>query len=413
MVGLVDTWVVGHLPGALHLAAVGVGATIFSFLFWAFGFLRMSTTGLIAQAHGVQDIDLIARTVIRATSLGLLIAAILLVFQTALFSATMVALNPPDSTQVVVWDYFSIRIWSAPAALFIYAVTGYLIGTAKAKLALVLQLVLNICNGVLNLVFVLGYGMGVAGIALGSLVAEYTAALLGAYMLVRGIGGTVLLKAITSKITWQVNRMKKLLSANGYIFARTLILLTALSLVTRHAASLGEAALAATQVLSTFLMLISLGLDSFAYAAEALAGAAFGRGSKAEFRFWAVRTTLWAGGVSLLYAAVFYLFGSQIISVLTDIPEVRAEAGQAIIVMAFLPIFAVWCYQFDGIFIGATAGAGMLISMAAAFVVFVTLLGPLTEMLQLTGLWICLTIFMFSRGVAQMVYYPRLERNLR
>ncbi|MBL4639646.1 MAG: hypothetical protein JKY57_03855, partial [Kordiimonadaceae bacterium] len=322
------------------------------------------------------------------------------------------ALQPPKTTKLVVWDYYSIRIWSAPASLFIFAITGYLIGTAKAKQALVMQLVLNICNGVLNLVFVLGYDMGVAGIALGSVLAEYTAAIVGAFMLVRGLGHTELKKVFTTKATWQLNRMKKLLSANGYIFARTLLMMTAFSLVTRYAATLGEAALAASQVLSTFLLLISLGLDSFAYAAEALAGAAYGRRDKKEFRFWALRTTYWAGATALLYSAVFYFFGNIIIAGLTDIPEVRAQAETAITILALLPLFSVWCYQFDGIFIGATAGAGMMLSMAAALVVLVIFLEPLTNAFQLRGLWICLTIFMFIRGFAQLLYYPRLERQL-
>jgi len=412
LVGLVDTWVIGHMPGAVHLAAIGVGATIFSFLFWAFGFLRMSTTGLIAQAYGNDDTDKIARVSVRSIALGLLIAALLLSVQSPLLSGAMAALNPPTTTIKIVQDYFYIRIWSAPAVLFIYAINGYLIGTAQAKLALYLQLILNICNGVLNLTFVLGFGLGVQGIAYGSLIAEWVAALFGLLLLLRGVGYLPLRKAIATKTTWQYARLKKLLSTNGYIFLRTLILITALSLITRQAAMLGEAPLAASQVLSIFLLLISLGLDSFAYAAEALAGAAYGRGNKDDFRFWVIRTTLWASTIATLYSLIFFVAGASIINSLTDIHSVVFEANQALIVVILLPICAVWSYQFDGIFIGATAGRGMLLSMAAAFVVYLAMLFFWTDNMTLTKLWVSVLIFMVMRGLMQALYYPVLEKRL-
>lgn len=412
LVGLVDTWVIGHLPGAVHLAAVGVGATIFSFLFWAFGFLRMSTTGLIAQAHGQKDLDQIARITVRSAAIGFIIATLLLAFQYYTFAASLYALGPPSSTHEAVNSYFFIRIWSAPAVLFIYAINGYLIGTAQAKRALYLQLVLNICNGVLNLIFVLGMGLGVKGIALGSLIAEWLAASVGLYFLLRGVGWLPLKKALISSTTWHLSRMKKLLSTNGYIFVRTLILMTALSLVTRQAAALGEAPLAASQVLSTFLLLISLGLDSFAYAAEALAGAAYGRKDKLEFRFWVVKTSLWALAVAALYSLGFYFLGETIITTLTNIQPVINEANSALWVVALLPVFAVGCYQFDGVFIGATAGRGMLLSMAVAFILYVGALAFWEQDLTLSRLWLSVLLFMTARGFIQALYYPVLERRL-
>lgn len=412
LVGLVDTWVIGHLPSATYLAAVGVGATIFSFLFWAFGFLRMSTTGLIAQSFGKGDTDQTARIMARSLALGLLIAIIILLLQGFVLATGFAALAPPDTTTGMVQEYFNIRVWSAPAVLLVYAVSGYLIGTAQAKKALYLQLVLNICNGTLNLVFVLGLGMGVKGIALGSLIAEWVALLLGLSFILKDISWSRLHVAITDQATWYFSSLKKLLSTNTYIFLRTLLLMTALSLVTRNAAALGEAPLAASQVLSTFMLLISLGLDSFAYAAEALAGAAYGRGNQSEFRFWVVETTLWAAGISILYSLAFFLVGDSIIGTLTNIEPVIAEAQEALVVIVFLPIFAVWCYQFDGIFIGATAGRGMLISMAAAFALYIALLTYWADSMSLTRLWTCVLIFMTARGIVQALYYPLLEKKL-
>lgn len=412
LVGLVDTWVIGHMPSAVHLAAVGVGAAIFSFIFWAVGFLRMSTTGLVAQAHGRGDIGLVARTVLRSASLGIVIALGILILQVWLFQAGLAALEPPESTKTLLADYFYIRIWSAPAVLFVYALNGYLIGTAQAKAALWLQLLLNITNGVLNLIFVLGLGMGVAGIALGSLIAEWVAAAFGLYLLLKGLGRTPLLEALRMAQTWQPSRMKKLLGTNSYIFVRTLILIVALSLITREAAKLGEVALAATQILNVFFLLISLGLDGFAFAAEALAGGAYGRGDIARFRFWVKRTMAWAGAAAVLYTLAFFMFGENLVSLLTSIVPVRLAANEALLIVAVMPVFSVWCYQFDGIFIGATAGRGMLVTVSAAFAVYLVALNYFTATMGLQGLWIAVVIFMLARGAAQALYYPLIERKI-
>jgi MATE family multidrug resistance protein len=413
LVGLVDTWVIGHMPGAVHLAAVGVGAAIFSFLFWGFGFLRMSTTGLVAQAHGRKSTQEITQTMARSIILGILIAAIILLLQSTIFWVAEQALAPPDAAKPLVADYFHVRIWAAPATLFIYSLTGYLLGTAQAKAALYLQLLLNISNGILNLVFVIGLDMGVTGIALGSAIAEWLAAAFGLYLLARKFGLAPIITAATNRATYTLEEISKLLSANGYIFLRTLLLMTALAMVTRQAATLGEAALAANQVLITFLLLISLGLDAFAHAAEAYVGSAYGKKDKTEFRFWVMRTNLWAGGIALFYSLGFYLAGDMLIDTLTNIESVRINAKGVLPVMALMPVFAVWCYQFDGIFIGATAGRGMLLTMAAAFIGYAATVSWLTASYGLTGLWMALTLFMTLRGLAQLVYYPRVERKLQ
>lgn len=413
LVGLIDTWVIGHMPDALHLAAVGVGASVFSMLFWAFGFLRMSTTGLIAQAHGQKDTDQIARIFARSSLLGLIIAVLLLVFQPFIFSLSITALVPPENTQPYFQEYFDIRIWSTPAVLFVYTLNGYLIGTAQAKAALYLQLVLNILNAILNLIFVLGFKMGVAGIALGSVIAEWSAILVGLSFVSKGLGLTPLKEALHSHQTWFWAKVKKLAATNGYIFARTLLLMTALALITRNAALLGDTALAASQVLNVFLLLIALGLDGFAYAAEALVGAAYGKGHKEEFRFWVIRTSLWAFAAAAVYSLGFLIFGETIVSTLTNIEGVRTEAYSALFLIALMPVMAVWSYQFDGIYIGATAGKGMLITMIFAFLAYMLALNHFDTSYGLKGLWTAVLIFMTARGVAQAIYYPKLEKSLK
>jgi MATE family multidrug resistance protein len=412
LVGLVDTWVIGHLPGAAYLAAVSVGAMIFSYLSWAFGFLRMSTTGLVAQAHGRDDSDQVARVMTRALLTAVAIGSLVLVLQKPIYWAVLEALDPPHDTIALFASYFDIRVWAVPAALIAYCITGYLIGTAQATKALYVQLVLNITNGVLNLVFVLGLGLGVRGVALGSLIAEWLAALVGLAFVARGLGAGTLVRAAASRLTYDMAKMKKLLSVNGYIFARTLLLILAFALMTREAAALGKVPLAANHVLSTFLILIALGLDGFAYAAEALSGAAYGRNSRGEFRAWVRYGLIWSAIAAIFYTAGFALFGESLILGLTDIEPVRTAAIEALPVLAVLPVVAFWCYLYDGIYIGATAGGAMLGTVAVAAASFLLVLYPLTDRYGLVGLWVAMAVFNGMRGLAQAVWYPRIEARL-
>lgn len=412
IVGLVDTWAIGHLPGAVHLAAVGIGATVFSYVFWAFGFLRMGTTGLVAQANGRGDVAGIIRIVTRSLVFGLLVAICLILLQTVLFRASVAALAPPDTTTALYAAYFDIRIWSAPAILIIYGITGYLIGVARAKTALVLQLILNTANAGLNLLFVLGFNMGVEGIALGSLLAEWLAAVSGLVIIARHFGPRRLVSEFYTPAFWQLSEFFKLAQTNGYIFVRTLLLMTALALVTREAGLIGEQALAASHVLNIFMLLISLGLDGFAYAVEALAGAAYGKGARREFAFWVNTTSKWALFAALLYTAMFYFIGDSIIASLTSNIGVRAAAESALIAIVWLPLASVWCYQLDGIFIGATATRAMMVTMALSFAVFISIAGVLSASWGLKGLWLAVVIFSACRGITQIVYYPYILRKL-
>lgn len=413
LVGLIDTWAIGHMPVASHLAAVGVGATVFSYMFWAFGFMRMSTTGLVAQANGRGDQAGMLKTVVRSLVFGGVIALCLIAAQGILFSASMAALAPPDSTAALYRQYFDIRIWSAPAVLFTYGITGYLIGVARAQAALVLLLVLNITNGALNLLFVIGFDMGVQGIALGSLIAEWAATLLGLFLLARQFGGEALRTTLFDHALWRWRGFLALARTNGFIFVRTLLLMTALSLVTREAGLISENALAASHVMTVFMLLISLGLDAFAYAVEALAGAAYGKGVRDDFVRWVWITSRWAALAALFYTAGFYVFGTSIIALLTDVPGVRASALDALPVIVWLPVVSVWCYQLDGIFIGATAAGAMMVTMALSFLVFILLMAPATSAYGLKGLWLAVLAFTACRGLSQLIYYPFIVRRLQ
>lgn len=412
LVGLVDTWAVGHLPGAVHLAAVGLGSVIFNFLFWAFGFLRMGTTGLVAQARGRGDLESLGRVVARSCILAIVLGGALIALQEPIWRASIAALVPPDDVTTVTAAYFDLRIWAAPASLLVFAISGVLFGLGRTRAVLVLQLALNIANGILNVWFVVGLGLGVPGVALGTVIAQWAAVALGAWLMLREPELRAFLPALRQRDTWAPSTYRPLLVLNGFIFLRTILLMVALTLIMREAAGLGETAMATSHVLNQYLLLISLGLDGFAHAAEAQAGAAWGHGRRSEFQRWVRIAGFWAVVASAFYAALFWFGGDAITALLTDLPEVRDATAALLPLVAALPLVAVWSYHFDGVFIGATAARAMFATMSIAFVIYILLLGSMTDRWGLAGLWGAVLIFMGARGVAQAAWYPRLIRQL-
>ena len=413
LAGLVDTWAIGHLPNPAYLAAVGLGSVIFNFILWAFGFLRMGTTGIIAQARGKDDKQLMITGIWRSVVLALGLGILLLLLQDMLLLLALKALAPPDAVAELATEYFKIRIWATPAALLIYTVSGVLFGLARTRAVLVQQLALNITNAILNLIFVVGLGLGVAGVAWGTLIAQWLAAALGVWLLIRIFGLHALLEGLSNHRTWLLSGFRKLIAINGFIFIRTILLMTALSIIMRIAGGLGEVEMAASHVVMQYMLLISLGLDGFAHATEAQAGAAWGNGQATEFRRWVKLTSIWALVASLIYAIGFWLGGGAVTALLTNIPEVRLAVENIMPLVIALPVVAVACYQFDGVYIAATAGSAMMVTMAVAFAAYLLLLNPMTTQWGLTGLWGAVLVFMAMRGVAQAVYYPRLESKLQ
>jgi MATE family multidrug resistance protein len=413
LVGLVDTWAIGHLPDPAYLAAIGLGSIVFNFIFWAFGFLRMGTTGVIAQARGKDDTGILVAGIWRSITMALVLAVVLLVLQDFILMLAIKALAPPETVSLLTTEYFHIRIWAAPATLLVYAISGVLFGLAKTGAVLVQQLVLNITNAILNVVFVVVLGLGVPGVAWGTLIAQWLAAVVGLWLLVQIFGLHTLLSGLKNARTWLVSGFRKLIAINGYIFIRTILLMTALSLVMRVAGSLGEVEMAASHVVMQYMLLISLGLDGFAHATEALAGSAWGEGNAAVFRRWVKLTGIWALVASGVYAILFWLAGHAITGLLTDISAVRLNVGELMPLVIALPVVAVACYQFDGVYIAATAGSAMMVTMAIAFFVYILLLNPLTARWGLEGLWLAVLIFMAIRGIAQAIWYPRLESQLK
>ncbi|MDH3220388.1 MAG: MATE family efflux transporter [Gammaproteobacteria bacterium] len=410
LVGAVDTAVVGHLPDPRYIGAVALGALIFSFLYWGFGFLRMGTSGFVAQAFGAGDWPELHHTLIRVLLLAVVLGLFTILISRPLIEFALYLLESSAAVEGLARDYAHIRIWSAPAVLCVYAFTGIFVGLHNMRAAFALQLILNIANMLLDVLFVLGFGWGVEGVALASLIAEYLAMLAGFYLLRYRLRNA--LQACNRARLLHRAALVRLFQANSNIFIRTLALLFALGYFTAMSARQGEVILAANAIMLHLQSIMAHGLDGFATAVEALAGSAYGAGRRRAFRRAVLLTSLW-GGVIAIMTGIGYLLGNEaMIRLFTSIDSVVETALIYLPWMIAMPIVSIWCYQLDGIFIGTSHTREMRNAMAVSLAAYLALLQWLIPAFGNHGLYLGLAVFMLLRALSLLFYYPRIESSM-
>ena len=412
LMGAVDTAVMGHLPAAAYIGAVALAATVFNFLYWGLGFLRMGTTGFTAQAFGARDALEIRAALVRPLLLAGLMGLLLIALQAPIGWLAFLLLDGSAEVTALAATYYAIRIWGAPAALANYALWGWLLGVQRARETLFLQILLNGVNIALALLFVVGLGWRIAGVAAATLVSEWLAALVGlalALNATRSFRGTV---PLTRARVFDRSALLDLFRANGNIFLRTLSIILAFSYFTSRSARMGDLVLAANSVLFQFQFFMSYGLDGFANAAAAFVGSAIGAASRRDFQDAVRITTLWAAALAGLATLVYALFGPALIGLLTSQPEVRAMAEAYLPWMIASPLVSFWCFQLDGVFFGATSTAEMRNAMLLALAAYLAASALLIPLWGNHGLWLSLLVLMAARGLALGAYYPRLERRV-
>ena len=396
LLGLVDTAVLGHLESPEYLGAVAVGANLFTLLHWTFGFMRMGTTGLAAQAWGKRDpfsqVALLLRSVLLATGIGLM----LILLHQPLIRTGLALMNPSAGVTELAAEYAAIRIWSAPAVLCQYTLVGWLIGTQFPRGPMIMLVVANGLNIVLDVLFVTGLGWNSRGVAMATVMAEYGAAAIGfAIVLKRLPEGQRLTRALIG----QVADYLAILRVNRYIMVRTIALLLVLAFFTAQGARQGDTILAANAVLITFLMLISNALDGFANGAEALIGEAVGRGSRRRFRAVFASALRWSLWGAWLLTVMFVIGGRSLIGLLTGIDEVRATAWTYLPWLWLLPFASVWGFLLDGVFIGATRTRDMQNTMLFCALGVFAPVWWLTTGWGNHGLWFSLICLMLARAI--------------
>lgn len=409
LIGVVDTAVVGQIPDPAHIGAVAIGSLIFSFVFWAFGFLRMGTTGLTAQAVGAGDETEVAASLGRALLIALGIGFAIVVLQWPIRELAFALLGASDEVERIARGYFDIRVWAAPASLATYALFGWLIGLGRTGLALVMTLVLNGTSIVLDVVLALVLGWGVQGVATGALTAEMLAAIVGGFLAWRQL----LARGVRAPLARLLDsaKLRRMLAINFDIMIRTLAFLTIFVWFTATGATFGDATLAANALLMTCASVIIAYLDGIAFATEALVGRAIGAAHRAGLLAAARLSTYWAVGIAVASSAAFYFLGPPIIDALTVDPAARLVARDYLVWAAAVPAFGVWAFQLDGVFIGATRTADMRRAALAALALYLVawwLLQPLGN----HGLWAALVFGYAARALTLLRYYPALVRSV-
>jgi len=407
LAGIVDTGVIGQLGSATAIGAVALGSLILTSVYWLFGFLRMGTVGLTSQALGAANRTEADAILSRAMMIGLGGGLGFVILQAPFFALAFWATQGSAEVEALARDYMAVRVWSAPAIIGMYGVTGWLIAHERTGGVLAMQLVTNLLNMALSALFVLGFGWGVEGVAWATFIAEWAGLATGVW----------LCRAALARPGWRDwprvfdrVRLLRMARVNTDIFLRTLMLEAIfVSFTIVFSAEQGDVALAANQVLLQFLLFTAFALDGFAFAAEALVGAALGARQRARLTRAALLTSAWGAATVALLALMFALLGGAIIDLLTTAEDVRAEARVYLVWMVAAPVVGCAAWMFDGIFIGATRTREMRDMMAVSLGVYILAALVLVPVLANHGLWLALLLSFAARGVTLAWKYPALE----
>lgn len=403
LLGVVDTAVVGHLPSPHYLGAVAIGAVVLNVVYFLFGFLRMGTTGLTAQAFGRADHAECFGWLARGVLLAVAIAAVLGLLAGPLIAAAMHLFEPGARVEGELRTYLAIRLLGAPAALVTMVVLGWLLGLQNARGPMLLLILTNGVNIALDVLFVLGFGWAVAGVAWATVCAEYGGLGLGLWLVRRYV------TVWPWRAIWRPDAFRRLFAVNRDMFLRSLCLEAAFVTFSALGARQGEVILAANAVLFNLHLLATYGIDGFAHAAEAMVGRRVGAGDAPGLRA-AVRANVGlALGLALVLALAFVTFGPTGIRGMTGIAEVRATAMTYLPYLVAAPVISVWAFLFDGVFIGATRTAEMRNGMAVSLLAFWFAAWLLLPLIGNHGLWLAFLVLMSARGLWLGVIFARHE----
>lgn len=407
LIGIVSTTAIGRLSDAALLGGVAMASVLFDCLFWLFGFLRMSTVAFTAQSLGAGETIELRAILLRGFIVAALIGASLILLQLPLAALLLGAMGGSDGVTRAANTYFTIRIWSSPLALANYVMLGWLVGQARATLALTTQVAINVTNVIATVLLVLVMDLGIAGAAIAAVIAEAAGLLLGLLIAQRLSRGQ---PAISRATLFDRTKLMRLLAVNRDILLRTAALITAFLFFTAQGARAGDVTLAANAVLNNFMMISGFFLDGLANAAEQLCGRAYGARDRDSFSGAVKRVVVWGFGFALAVAAVFALAGPDLIDIMTASAEVRRIARDYLPFVIFAPLLGVFAFAYDGIYIGATWARDMRNLMMASLLIFLGAWFALRSFGN-AGLWGALLILYAARGGLEALRYPALLKK--
>lgn len=407
LIGIVSTTAIGRLGDATLLGGVAMASVLFDCMFWLFGFLRMSTVAFTAQSLGSGETSELRAILLRGLIVAALVGAVLIALQIPLATILLNAMGGSEGVTRAAKTYFIIRIWSSPLALGNYVMLGWLIGQARAKLALGMQITINLINVAATVVLVLVFDFGISGAAIAALIAEAAGLLLGLLIARRLSKGQF---AASRALLFDRTKLMRMLVVNRDIMIRTASLIAAFLFFTAQGARAGDMTLAANAVLNNFLLFGAFLLDGLANAAEQLCGRAYGARDKAAFAGAVKLVVTWGFGFALAVAACFLLFGPAFIDIMTASVGVRRIARDYLPFVIFAPLLGVFAFAFDGIYIGATWARDMRNLMMASLLIFLTAWFALRSFGN-AGLWGALLVHYAARGGLEALRYPALLKK--
>jgi len=407
LIGIVSTTAIGRLGDATLLGGVAMASVLFDCLFWLFGFLRMSTVAFAAQSLGSGETSEMRATLLRGLIVAALIGTVIIALQIPLATILLGAMGGSEGVTRAAKTYFTIRIWSAPLALGNYVVLGWLIGQARAKLALGTQITINLINMAATMLLVLVFDFGIAGAAIAALIAEAAGLALGGLIAHRLSQGQL---AVSRTTLFDRSKLMRMLSVNRDILIRTASLIVAFLFFTSQGARAGDMTLAANAVLNNFLLISAFFLDGLANAAEQLCGRAYGARNKDAFAGAVKLVVMWGFGLALAVAACFLLLGPALIDIMTASAEVRRIARDYLPFVIFAPMLGVFAFAYDGVYIGATWARDMRNLMVLALLIFLGAWFALRSFGN-AGLWAAFLVHYAARGGLEALRYPALLRK--
>ncbi len=408
LLGIVDMALMGHLESDAYIGAIALGSLIFNFIYWSLGFLRMGTSGFTAQAWGRRDLPETILVFSRAAFIAIITGAILLLLQKPIEMLSFLVLKGETRVEELAMAYFRIRIWAAPAALGQFALLGFFLGMQNAKLPMVVLVSTNVINIACSYLFVMELGMESNGVALGTVIAQYCGLIIALFYFRKYFRRLFKYWSLQATIQWE--KLKHFLLINKDIFIRTMCLVVVFSIFTARSASTDvqndgeDTILAVNSLLMQFFMFFSFLIDGFAHASEALTGKFIGASDRVSLKRSVRLLFIWGGGISILFTLIYLLGGNGILRVLTNNPEVIANASPYFFWVVMVPMLSFTAFLWDGIFIGATAGPEMRNAMlVSTLVVFFPVYILAGRFMGNHGLWLAFILFMIARGVTMQV----------
>ncbi len=408
MVGLVDVFVMGRDPNPDYIAAVALGAAMFSAVYWLFGFLRMGTTGLTAQAYGRNAISELEAIFHRALFIAALLGLLIILGQWPLKSMLFALFDPSADIGALALTYYDIRVWGAPGLLIHLVELGVLFGLQRMDYTLILSIGLNVTNIILDYVFVLVFDLDVFGVALGTVISEWSAALLGFFLVRSAYGRHHTTKGSHRLLDKQALRQFFSLSSN--LVLRTFFVQLPFFAGTVLATQIGDLTLALHGVLMQLFFLMTYSLDAFAHTAESLTGYFYGAKNPVNLRRASIYSSAWGFLLAIVTGLAFLIFGADFVAIMTVAPEIQNMAHEYMPWLALAPIFCVWAFLLDGIFIGTTHIRAMRNAMFLSALLWAIVLLLTFDAWQYHAVWLCMNLFMLTRALLLFRSYPQIER---